>query len=349
VGRSRRKASDVDGVLIIDKPTGLTSHDVVRSVRRAAHQSRVGHTGTLDPAATGVLVVCLGRAAKLVRFLQAGRKTYAARMVLGVETASQDAEGEVVARVSAAGIDERRFCEALTTFQGDLEQIPPMVSAVKVGGERLHEKARRGEKVEREPRPVTVHDLVLDEFDASDRDHPEASFLVTCSAGTYIRTLAHDVGRMLGVGGSLVSLRRLANGPFTIDEAHPLSTVEEAGRDGGLAGLLLRPEDAIARSVPTIEVTDPELALALTQGKPTGAVGQEGTYALTHDGAVLGIYVDRDGRARPELVWTRPHELAARTGGGASDPHDAAPSAPREGSTSAPSTPAGSPTERTEL
>jgi tRNA pseudouridine55 synthase len=167
-----------------------------------------------------VLVVCLGRATKLVRFLQAGRKTYAARMVLGVETTSQDAQGEVVARTSAADVDERRFCEALTRFQGDIEQVPPMVSAVKVGGERLHEIARRGEEVDREARTVTVHDLILDEFDVADRDHPEASFLVTCSAGTYVRTLAHDLGRTLGVGGSLTGLRRVANGPFTVDDAH---------------------------------------------------------------------------------------------------------------------------------
>jgi tRNA pseudouridine55 synthase len=316
VGRSRRKASDVAGVLIVDKPLGPTSHDVVQSVRRAAGQSRVGHTGTLDPAASGVLVVCLGRATKLVRFLQAGRKTYAARMVLGVETDSQDAQGEVVARTSAAEVDERRFCEALTRYQGEIEQLPPMVSAVKVGGERLHEKARRGEEVERDARCVTVHDLILDDFDASDRDHPEASFLVTCSAGTYVRTLAHDVGRTLGVGGSLVGLRRVANGPFTVDEAHDLDAIARAGQDGTLSELLLTPEVAVARSLPAIEVEDPSLAYALTQGKPTGAFGREGPYALTHDGAILGLYTDRDGRARAELVWTRPEELAQRASGG---------------------------------
>jgi tRNA pseudouridine55 synthase len=336
VGRSRRKASDVAGVLIVDKPLGPTSHDVVQTVRRAAGQSRVGHTGTLDPAATGVLVLCLGRATKLVRFLQAGRKTYAARMVLGVETASQDAQGDVVGRASAASIDERTFCEALTRFQGDLEQIPPMVSAVKVGGERLHEKARRGEEVERAPRPVTVHDLVLDEFDTSDPDHPQATFLVTCSAGTYVRTLAHDVGRTLGVGGSLVALRRLANGPFTVDDAHPLDTVVAAGREGTLASLLLRPEDAIARALPTVEVADPGIARALTQGKATEAAGRDGFYAFTHREAVLGIYADRDGMARPELVWTRPDELERSAAGGSG----AGRGAP-EGGHTAPSAPHG--------
>jgi tRNA pseudouridine55 synthase len=309
VARSRRSASDVAGVLVVDKPLGPTSHDAVQAVRRAVGQSRVGHTGTLDPAASGVLVVCLGRATKLVRFLQAGRKTYAARMVLGVETDSQDAQGEVLARVSAAAVDEQRFCEVLTRFQGEIEQVPPMVSAIKVGGERLHEKARRGEEVERDARTVTVHDLILDEFDRSDRDHPEVSFLVTCSAGTYVRTLAHDVGRSLGVGGSLVTLRRVANGPFTVEEAHGLDEIAEAGVAGELAGLLVSPETAVARSLPAIEVEDREVALALTQGKPWAALGRDGWYALTYRRALLGVYLDRDGRARPELVWTRPEEL----------------------------------------
>jgi tRNA pseudouridine55 synthase len=268
-----------------------------------------------------VLVVCLGRATKLVRFLQAGTKTYAARMVLGVETSSQDADGDVVARTSAAAVDERRFCEALTRFQGEIEQVPPMVSAVKVGGERLHEKARRGEEVDRVARTVTVHDLVLDEFEVADPDHPRASFLVTCSPGTYVRTLAHDVGRLLGVGGSLVALRRVANGPFTVDEAHDLDAIAAAGQDGTLPELLLTPEAAVARSLPTLEVADARAALDLTQGKPGEARDREGLYGLTHAGGLLGIYADRDGRARPELVWTRPDELGVRaepTGRGSS-------------------------------
>jgi tRNA pseudouridine55 synthase len=326
VARSRRSASDVAGVLVVDKPLGPTSHDAVQAVRRAVGQSRVGHTGTLDPAASGVLVVCLGRATKLVRFLQAGRKTYAARMVLGVETDSQDAQGEVLARASAVAVDEQRFCEVLTRFQGEIEQIPPMVSAVKVGGERLHEKARRGEEVDRDARTVTVHDLILDEFDRSDRDHPEASFLVTCSAGTYVRTLAHDVGRSLGVGGSLVSLRRVANGPFTVEEAHGLDEIAEAGAAGTLPELLLTPEAAVARSLPGEEVEDPDLAFALTQGKRAGAVGRDGTYALTHRGVLLGLFADREGQARSELVWTRPEEFEAIVARGAANPPDRAPS-----------------------
>lgn len=308
MGRRRRaRATDVDGVLVVDKPEGPTSHDVVQTVRRGAGQSRVGHTGTLDPAATGVLVVCLGRATKLVRFLQAGRKTYAARMVLGVETDSQDAHGEVVARHDASHVDERTVCEVLTRFQGELEQLPPMVSALKVDGERLHEKARRGETVDRELRRITVHDLVLDGF--APGSTPEASFLVTCSPGTYVRTLAHDVGRELGVGGSLIALRRLANGPFVTDEAHTPDEIVAAGPQG-LGELLLTPAEAVARVLPTVEV-DPELVGGLVHGGRLPAQGHEGPYAITAGARLIGIYADGldGGDARAELVWTRPEEL----------------------------------------
>jgi len=304
VGR-RPPRTDLDGVLILDKPAGPTSHDIVQRVRRATGQGRVGHTGTLDPAATGVLVVCLGRATKLVRFLQAGSKTYAARMVLGVATDSQDADGEVVGTTDASGVDERALCEALTRFQGEILQVPPMVSALKVGGERLHEKARRGEEVARDPRPVTVHELVLDGFTPGER--AEASFLVTCSAGTYVRTLAHDVGELLGVGGSLLSLRRLANGPFTSDEAVTLDQLEAAS---DVRTLLVPPEEAARRSLPARPVSDPDLAYRLTQGGRTQGHDIDGPYALTYGTRLLGVYRDVDGRAVPELVWTRPEELA---------------------------------------
>lgn len=306
----------VDGVLIVDKPVGPTSHGVVQSVRRAAGQKRVGHTGTLDPAATGVLVICLGRATKLVPFLQAGRKTYAARMVLGIETDSQDADGVVIARHDASHIDELALCEALTRFQGDIEQIPPMVSAIKIGGERLHEKARRGETVEREPRRVTVDDLVLDAFEPGSA--PEASFLVTCSAGTYVRTIAHDVGQVLGVGGSLVALRRVANGPFVVDEAHTIDQLVEAGEAGTFAALLLDPLEAIARLLPTVEVGDPELLRRLSQGGSLPDAGTAGPVAATAMTAsssgrrLVGVYraEHAGGVARPSLVWIRPEELA---------------------------------------
>lgn len=305
----RRDRSDLEGVLIVDKPVGPTSHDVVQDVRRFTRQRRIGHTGTLDPGASGVLVLCLGRATKLVRFLQEGRKTYAAKMVLGVETDSQDADGQVVATRDASGIDERAFCEALSEFQGDITQIPPMVSAVKVDGERLHAKARRGEVVERQPRHVTVYDLVLDAFEPGER--ATVSFLVTCSAGTYVRTLAHDVGERLGVGGSLLGLRRIANGAFSVEEAATVDELTELVVDGPekIEQRLLTPLEAISRALPTIEIDDRQIALDLVHGRGGAAHNIDHPYALTYGGQLLGIFVDRDDRARSELVWTRPEEL----------------------------------------
>jgi tRNA pseudouridine55 synthase len=297
----RRSRSVHEGVLVVDKPAGMTSHDVVQAVRRALGESRVGHTGTLDPAATGVLVVCVGRATRLVRFLQAGAKTYAARMVLGITTDSQDADGEVVATVPADHVDEKALCEALSAFQGEIEQVPPMVSAVRVGGERLHHKARRGETVEREPRRVQVHDLVLDAFEPG--VHPQASFLVTCSAGTYVRTIAHDVGQRLGVGGSLVALRRLANGPFTIEEAHPLDGIVDAGASA--AGLLLPVEQALERLLPVVEVADAAEADRLGHGGPMASAGIDGPFAVVHEGGLVGLWADHGEVARAELVWRR--------------------------------------------
>jgi tRNA pseudouridine55 synthase len=306
VARRRGRTSGLEGVLVVDKPAGPTSHDVVQSVRRALGESRVGHTGTLDPAATGVLVLCLGRATRLVRFLQAGRKTYAARMVLGIVTDSQDADGEVLRTVPAGHIDERTLCEELTRFQGPIEQVPPMVSAVKVGGERLHVKARRGEEVAREPRAVLVDDLILDTFEPG--EHPEASFLVTCSAGTYVRTLAHDVGEALGVGASLRGLRRLANGPFTVEDAYALEAVEAAGRDGA-GDLMLDVRTAITRALPHVTVDDPDLLLTLARGGRLPPQGLPGTYAVVDANRLVGLYRDGPDGGRPELVWLRPEEL----------------------------------------
>ncbi|MEX0591860.1 MAG: tRNA pseudouridine(55) synthase TruB [Nitriliruptoraceae bacterium] len=316
----RRSADDLEGVVVIDKPAGMTSHDVVQRVRRALGQSRVGHTGTLDPAATGVMVVCLGRATRLVQFLQAGTKTYAARMVLGIETDSQDADGEIIARMAADHIDERQLCEALTKFQGQIAQIPPMVSAVKVGGERLHRKARRGEVVDREPRHVTVHDLVLDMFEPG--EHPRASFLVTCSSGTYVRTLAHDVGHDLGVGGSLESLRRLANEPFHLDEAVSLEDFEEAAQAGRMSEFIMSAYDAAIRALPVWDVEDAGLVMQLVSGArldmerrmPPAAVVGADAFAVTWSNLLVGVYkpMGQEGiarQARAALVWSQPDDV----------------------------------------
>lgn len=293
--------SGLDGVLVVDKPAGLTSHDVVARIRRIAGQKRVGHAGTLDPDATGVLVVALGRATRLVPYIQAGRKTYDARMRLGVTTTTLDAAGEIVEERDASHVDEPRLCEALKRFVGDIEQIPPMVSAVKVGGERLHVKARRGEVVERAPRPVTIHDIVLEDFAAGAR--AEAAFLVTSSAGTYIRTLAADVGEVLGVGAHLIGLRRLASGRFGVEHALTLDALDAPDGRDMLRHALLTPAEAVADH-PT-RVAEPDEAVAIGHGKFLEPTGHTGAVALLDaQGRLLAMIEDRDGRARPSVVFT---------------------------------------------
>jgi len=301
--------ADLAGVLVVDKPSGMTSHDVVAAVRRAVspkgsttrghNRVKVGHAGTLDPDATGVLVVCLGRATRLVPYLQASTKTYDARMRLGVETSTLDAAGEILAEKDAAAVDEAAVCEALKSFVGVIEQVPPMVSAVKVDGERLYRKALRGEVVERAARTVTVHDIVLEDFEPGPR--AEAAFLVTCSAGTYVRTLAADVGTRLGVGAHLRALRRLGSGRFSLEDAVDLDKVAELARTGRLDEALLSPADAVA-DYPAIVVDDDGRA-TVGYGRPLPATGLDGPVAvLDASGALLAMVADRDGEARPLAV-----------------------------------------------
>jgi tRNA pseudouridine55 synthase len=289
----------MDGVLVVDKPAGMTSHDVVAVVRRAAGQRRVGHAGTLDPDATGVLIVCLGKATRLVSYLQASTKIYDARVRLGVETTTLDASGEVTAERDASAIDEGALCEALKGFVGQIEQVPPMVSAVKVGGERLYRKARRGEVIERSPRIVRIHDIVLEDFEPGPR--AEAAFLITCSSGTYVRTLAADVGQQLGVGAHLVALRRLGSGRFSLEDAVDLNKVVELGAQGRLVEALLTPAQAVA-DYPSVTV-DAESAYAVGNGQPLNETGIPGPVAvLDETGRLLAMVCDRDGKARPLTV-----------------------------------------------
>ena len=297
----------LDGVLVVDKPAGITSHDVVAAVRRAVRvpgvprklAPKVGHAGTLDPDATGVLVVCVGRCTRLVPYLQASRKTYDARLRLGATTTTLDASGEILTERDASAVDEAALCEALKSMVGEIEQIPPMVSAVKVGGERLYAKARRGETIERAPRPVTIHEIVLEDFHAG--PNAEASFLVTCSAGTYIRTLAADVGEALGVGGHLTGLRRLASGRFSLEQAVDLEKIAELASADRLPEILISPADAVA-DYPCVAVDDATVT-ALGFGKSFTATGARGPVAaVAADGRLIAMVEDRDGMARPLVV-----------------------------------------------
>jgi len=210
-------------VLVIDKPAGMTSHDVVARVRRVLRTRRVGHTGTLDPAATGVLIVLVGKATRLAQFFVDLDKEYRGRMTLGVETDTQDAEGAVVARRDASGVTRRDVERALEGFVGGIEQVPPMVSALKRGGTPLYVLARRGEVVEREARAVRV-----DRFRMLSFEPPEVEFELACSRGTYVRTLAADVGGRLGCGAHLSALVRTRVGPFGVEQALSLEEVGAA-------------------------------------------------------------------------------------------------------------------------
>jgi len=211
----------MDGILVVDKPAGPTSHDVVDRVRKIFGIRKVGHTGTLDPAATGVLGLLLGRATKLSQYLTGSDKAYRAVIRLGRETTTLDAEGKVVSE-SPVTCDAGAVEEAVAAFVGDITQIPPMFSAKHRGGKRLHELARKGIEVERDPVPVTIHSIEVVAVDL-----PDVVVDVSCSSGTYVRVLALDLGRALGCGGHLASLRRTAAGPFTIADGAELSALED--------------------------------------------------------------------------------------------------------------------------
>ena len=207
------------GILLVDKPAGMTSHDVVDRIRRVSGVKKVGHTGTLDPSATGLLILCLGPATRLSEHLTGMDKEYEGQMRLGVVTDSHDMDGAVLEEKPVPDIGAETIQELFTRFTGDLMQVPPMVSAVKVGGERLYKLARKGETVEREPRPISVADFHL--FDYAP---PLAHFRVRCTSGTYVRSLCHEVGQELGCGAVLDSLRRTAVGTRRVDEALPLES-----------------------------------------------------------------------------------------------------------------------------
>jgi tRNA pseudouridine55 synthase len=246
----RRRPPTTHGLLLIDKPAGVTSHDVVDLVRRRVGERQVGHAGTLDPDATGLLLIAVGSATKLLKFLSGLDKDYQAEVVLGIETSTLDAAGEVTARhdMALVTLDDARQVVA-QHLVGDIEQVPPMVSAIKINGRRLHELAREGIEVERAPRPVRI-----DRFEVSMGSEPGVlSIEVTCSSGTYVRTLAADLGHLLGGGAHLRHLRRTRIGPFSVGEA---ASVDEA--------VLLPPLDMLRGAVSV--VVDDDTAARVANG-----------------------------------------------------------------------------------
>ncbi|MFE9653620.1 tRNA pseudouridine(55) synthase TruB [Micromonospora sp. NPDC006431] len=287
-----------DGLIVVDKPGGMTSHDVVARIRRLARTRRVGHGGTLDPMATGVLVIGVGRATRLLTYVIGAAKSYTATIRLGQATITDDAEGEVVATTPAGAVADDAIRAALAAQTGEIDQVPSAVSAIKINGQRAYKRVREGEIVELPARRVTISRLdVL----AVRRDVPDVVDVdvdVTCSSGTYIRAIARDAGAALGVGGHLTALRRTAVGGFTLAEAATLDALEQRAPD-----VVNLPLDAAAdRFFPRRDAT-PDEARTLAHGGPLGAAGIAGPYAVFGpDGGLIAIVSERAGRARAEIV-----------------------------------------------
>ncbi|HEX9823050.1 MAG TPA: tRNA pseudouridine(55) synthase TruB [Actinomycetota bacterium] len=274
-----------DGLLLVAKPTGITSHDAVDAVRRALGVKKVGHAGTLDPMASGLLVMGVGRATRLLRFLGGLDKEYEGTGKLGVETDTLDADGEVV-RTAEVEVTEAELAAAMAGFVGEIQQVPPAYSAVSVAGERSYRAARRGEAVEATPRTVRV-----DAFDLERFEPPDFDVRVVCSSGTYVRSLVADVGTRLGCGAHLTRLVRTRIGRYRLSEA----VAPEAASDP------LPIERAVAH-LPRIEIEAVE-AVAARHGRPLGPAGIEGPYAIFDDrGSLVGVYRDDGAKARPEVV-----------------------------------------------
>lgn len=276
-----------EGLLLVDKPSGMTSHDAVDIVRRWLGTRKVGHAGTLDPMATGLLVLGVGRATRLLRYLGELPKTYAATGRLGEETDTLDADGEIV-RTAPVDVSLAELKRACASFVGESVQTPPAYSAVKVGGRKLYEAARKGEVLEAPARPIRV-----DAFDVTAFEGRDLEARITCSGGTYVRVLIADVGRSLGCGAHLVGLRRTAIGSLRVEEARPPGT-----------GTLLPVERAV-QHLPSIRL-EPEEARAASHGRPLGPAGILGPYAvLDPEDALVGIYRDEGPMARPEVILPR--------------------------------------------
>ncbi|MFO7320785.1 MAG: tRNA pseudouridine(55) synthase TruB [Chloroflexota bacterium] len=288
-------ASQPFGFLNIDKPVGMTSHDVVGHARRVFRMKKIGHAGTLDPLASGVLVLCVGGATRLSDYVMHSTKRYRAHVRLGAVTDTYDAEGEVTPVADPGGITTEAIERALDAFRGEIDQLPPMYSAIKQGGRKLYELARAGQTVERQPRRVTIHALDLCEWTP-----PDLTLDVTCSAGTYIRSLAHDLGQSLGVGGYLTALVRTASGSFRLEDSISLSALSEAGEP---EQFLIPPRQALA-DWPSLELTD-EAVDRVRHGRAISGVAADGTIAFAYgpNGGLVAVLRAEGGMWKPQKVF----------------------------------------------
>lgn len=283
------------GLVIVDKPGGLTSHDVVSRLRRILATRKIGHAGTLDPMATGVLVCGVGRGTRLLGHLALDTKAYTATIRLGAATTTDDAEGEPAGGADASAVAEADVRAGMATLTGAIEQVPSSVSAIKVDGRRAYARARAGEDVVLAARPVTVSEFTLHDLRRGDAV-TDLDVTVECSSGTYVRALARDLGAALGVGGHLTALRRSRVGPFTLAQARGLDELE------GAPGLSLGIDDAVAAAFPRRDV-DAVLAADLSHGRPLPPAALPGTYGVFGpDGTAVGLVAEHDGVARPVVV-----------------------------------------------
>ncbi|MGC7847475.1 tRNA pseudouridine(55) synthase TruB [Desulforudis sp. 1088] len=303
----------MDGILNILKPPGMTSHDVVSFVRRQSGLKKVGHSGTLDPGACGVLVICLGRATRSIRFLSANDKTYRAEVTFGLTTDTQDAFGKITSRDDASSLSAEEILAALKSLEGRQMQVPPMISAVKQGGRKLYEIAREGLEVEREPRAIEVYAIKPVHLAGLGTSHPRALFDVHCSKGTYVRTLCHEAGRRLGKGACLSFLLRTSVGSFDLQSSLTLGEVRFSAAAGRLKQRLIAVDEALA-FLPGV-VVRPSARAAVLSGRRLFAAGVtsmpeklQGFVRLVDDRGLLAVAECCETEPvsfRPVWVWAR--------------------------------------------
>lgn len=293
------------GFLNIDKPLGMTSHDVVNRVRRAMGTKQVGHAGTLDPLATGVLIVCVGAATRLSEYVMSETKAYRAVVHLGVETDTYDAEGQVLSTADTSAITREQVDRALDAFRGDIQQIPPMYSAIKQDGRKLYELARKGQTVDVPPRAVTIHSIDILDWRTTESQQLQVTLDISCTAGTYIRSIAHDLGAALGVGAHLAALSRTASGSFRLAQATPLDTLVSSEDK---VNYLIAPAAALANH-PSMRVDAAQIA-DLVHGRAIDAGDAEAVNAaaaviMAYDETdrLVAVLAHRDGRLHPHKVF----------------------------------------------
>ena len=301
----RRRGRPVDGILVLDKPAGLSSNQALQTAKRLFFAAKAGHTGSLDPLATGVLPVCFGEATKFSQYLLDADKAYDSTFVLGVATDTGDAEGTVVKQCDASGVTLEALDTALAAFRGDIEQVPSMYSAIKHDGKPLYKLAREGKEVERKPRRVTISRLEIRDFRPGKRAEVDVS--IACSKGTYVRSIAEDLGRAMNVGAHVGSLRRTAAGPFRLEDSVTLATLEALKANDQLAEMdrLLLPADAALSDLPLVELSESG-GFYLRQGQPVLVPNApcDGMVRVALDsGEFLGIgEILDDGRVAPRRL-----------------------------------------------